>query len=408
MSYSSPYTFEKQDDFLRLSYDTERNWINEKLNTESTITLKRVFVFSKADIIEVQDEDVDDIFDEDYYHYMFKVGVLEAEYYRIDCIQTLTHNLYIHKDMDMSMKTFLHAGKVSIFEIIDKMIDHDIYVGGQNENAFSPTDFDTLIKQFPTEYEINKYRTARVSAIIKEAVELKKDYQADYEKYLNKKSSLKPPKFINDLRNSEIEKYTLIKRKLESMLQNETISEKQWQQEILEFILLLFPKYIKVIRELPIKDSFSNSMRSVDFALIDSSGYLDIIEIKKPDVQSIVSQRTYRDNHIPIKDLSGAIMQVEKYVLNLNKWGQHGEDYLNKKYKSDLPENFDLKIINPSGLIIMGRTQNLTTSQLSDFEVVKRKYKNVIDIITYDDLLFRLNTILSQFSATNFFTDKTQ
>jgi hypothetical protein len=35
----------------------------------------------------------------------------------------------------------------------------------------------------------------------------------------------------------------------------------------------------------------------------------------------------------------------------------------------------------------MGREKKLSNEQNKDFEVAKRKYKNVIDIISYDDLL---------------------
>jgi len=47
----------------------------------------------------------------------------------------------------------------------------------------------------------------------------------------------------------------------------------------------------------------------------------------------------------------------------------------------------------------MGRDNNLGHDQRQDFEVVKRKYKNVIDIITYDDLLRRLDFIIKQLDA---------
>ena len=57
-----------------------------------------------------------------------------------------------------------------------------------------------------------------------------------------------------------------------------------------------------------------------------------------------------------------------------------------------------IKITNPSGLIIMGRDNNLTAIQKQDFEVIKRKYKNVIDIITYDDLISRLKFTIAQLS----------
>jgi len=38
----------------------------------------------------------------------------------------------------------------------------------------------------------------------------------------------------------------------------------------------------------------------------------------------------------------------------------------------------------------------LAAAQRRDFEVVRRKYKSVIDIITYDDLLRRLEFVLKQ------------
>jgi hypothetical protein len=61
---------------------------------------------------------------------------------------------------------------------------------------------------------------------------------------------------------------------------------------------------------------------------------------------------------------------------------------------------FFIKITNPSGLIIMGRTVGLSEEQIQDFEVIKRKYKNVIDIITYDDLISRLKFTIKQWEKT--------
>jgi hypothetical protein len=90
-----------------------------------------------------------------------------------------------------------------------------------------------------------------------------------------------------------------------------------------------------------------------------------------------VTKRTYRDNYIPLKELSGTVMQIEKYIFYLNKWGKKGEEKLTAHYKNELAENFKIKITNPSGLIIMGRTVGLSEEQIQDFEVIKRKYKFV-------------------------------
>ena len=89
-------------------------------------------------------------------------------------------------------------------------------------------------------------------------------------------------------------------------------------------------------------------------------------------------------------------MQIEKYIFYLNKTGASGEKKLTEKYKKQLPPNVKIKITNPNGLIIMGRDNKLTESQLSDFEIIKRKYKNIIDIFTYDDLIRRMEIMLTQ------------
>jgi len=183
------------------------------------------------------------------------------------------------------------------------------------------------------------------------------------------------------------------------MLANElSYSERQWQDEILDIIRLLYPKYIQAFENVHIKDPIGKN-RYIDILIVDSCGNIDLIEIKKPFDNCIVSKRPYRDNHIPMKELSGAIMQIEKYILYLNKLGQQGEKKLSERFVGKLPEGLRLKIINPRGIIIMGRENTLTTSQKDDFEIIKRKYKSMIDIVTYDDLVARLRFTISQLQS---------
>ena len=58
-------------------------------------------------------------------------------------------------------------------------------------------------------------------------------------------------------------------------------------------------------------------------------------------------------------------------------------------------KDYHFKIINPKSIIIMGHTSNYTQQQKDDFEVIKRKYTNVLDIISYEDLIHRLETIIN-------------
>ena len=113
----------------------------------------------------------------------------------------------------------------------------------------------------------------------------------------------------------------------------------------------------------------------------------------------MVTSNRYRDNHVPMRELSGTIMQLEKYLYHLNRWGQAGEEKLNAKYADRLPVGLRLKIVNPSGMIIMGRDNDLTDQQRADFEIFRRQNKNVVDVVTYDDLLHRLERVLEQLKA---------
>jgi len=68
-------------------------------------------------------------------------------------------------------------------------------------------------------------------------------------------------------------------------------------------------------------------------------------------------------------------------------------------YAEALPPNFQIKITNPCGVIIMGRERGLTNAQLRDLEVTRRHYKHIADIVTYDELLRRLRFILEHLKA---------
>lgn len=81
----------------------------------------------------------------------------------------------------------------------------------------------------------------------------------------------------------------------------------------------------------------------------------------------------------------------------MNKLGISGEKSIEAKYKSDLPSDISIHITNPKGIIILGRSKEFDEEQKMDFEIIKRKYRNVIDILSYDDLLQRLERLIKYF-----------
>jgi hypothetical protein len=220
---------------------------------------------------------------------------------------------------------------------------------------------------------------------------------------MNKKISKYGANLNLEFKEHEIAKFNAILAKLKDMLESQvSYNEIQWQKEISEIILFLHPKYIRAFQESPVKDFKRDKNKRVDFLLVDSSGAIDVAEIKQPFDNTIVTNGMYRDNYIPLRELTGTIMQIEKYIFHLNKWGKVGEKVLTEKYINELPNKFKIKICNPSGIVIMGRDNNLSPHQRDDFEVIKRKYKNIIDIVTYDDLIRRLQFVIEQMQKSTY------
>lgn len=279
-------------------------------------------------------------------------------------------------------------------------------IGGTRSGAIPRDVFEELIKKFPNTYELNRYADARVQTILSQYLDGMKDARGRYESYLDKKASLTSitKLDLDALKKLEIEKYVLIRDLIDDALKTKKDwSEGEWQQLMLSFLLLLFPKYIKVLENVTIHDYYSDPTkktdRYIDIALVDANGNLYVIEVKKPFDDKILRKSFYRGNSIPTSELSGSIMQAEKYLFHLSKWGVKGEKTLTTKYASELPTGMKIRIANPKAIIIVGRDQiggaNMTGSQLLDFEIIKRKYANMMDIITYDDLLRRLNNTIT-------------
>jgi hypothetical protein len=392
--------FREIDNRVILSYSSEypgSTWVYHELDEKGQVTISKAFTFTRNELISSQDKENEDAPIE------FEVAKRKGKYYCFPKdILSLEHDLYIHEDVRLERKLFVAERNISIFPKIDRMVARSIYVGGNNENAIPESEYRNLLKKFPNTYELNRYASARISSVLSSYLDTKEDYEEQYQKYLNSRISKKGTNLKLKFSKIELLKYTSLLKKLKTMLDDEiSYSEAQWQEELLQIILLLYPKYIYVFKEAPIRDTYNNSNRNIDYLLIDSTGNTDIIEIKKPFDKCIITKRTYRDNYIPLRELSGTVMQIEKYIFYLNKWGRKGEERLTKHYKNDMADGFQIRITNPSGIIIMGRNKEMTTAQQQDFEVIKRKYKNVIDIITYDDLITRLEFTIAQWTETH-------
>lgn len=392
--------FIRGEDQLLLEYQPSGNFdqgiVGHKLETEGEVTIRRTFTFERADLVEpTNPEEFDDG------ERTFVFGVADGAYYRINRrILDIKHDLLLWKQMPLNHKTFIANRDISIFGRIDALVEEPIVVGGDADGAIPLEDFNELLANFPTTTELTHYANARVARVLKDYLGTMSDAQGKLDKLLNKKRSIPATSRIKFLEDYEPRKFEYVRDELQKMLKDaETYSEHDWQKLIVGFLLLIFPKYIAVLKNLQVKDFYSDPAkikdRYIDLTLVDANGTIDIVEIKKPFANCLLSRNKYRDNYTPRTELSGSVMQVEKYIFHLNKWGRDGEKEILKKRKTELPPNFEIKVTNPQAMIILGRDIDFADDQKFDFEIIKRKYANIVDIMTYDDLLRRLDNIIS-------------
>lgn len=409
--------FSADHEGLVLTYSPDNvsgGWIRKELESSGEVTISRVFTLEGDDLLGEPFEDHDDLDVDGESEFRFRFATRDGPYHRIKgrVFGIANDVLLPSSGIKVERRLFVADRNVSIFLRLAKIVGpaQDIILGGDQTGSIPLGVFEELLTKFPNSTELDHYANARVSNILGEYLDGLRDFRAHYEAYLDRRRlalSGEPTFEPKDLLRTEIDKFTLIRDTIREWLRTSAgRSEKEWQAMILKFILLLFPKYIAVLENVKIEDHYSKPGstrgRYIDIALVDANGNIDVIEIKRPFDDILLSRTPYRDNFVPTKDLSGTIMQAEKYLFHLSKWGVAGEAKLTKKYGSQLPPGMSIRITNPKALVIVGRDRTpggeaaLDQHQMFDLEVTKRKYANMMDILTYDDLLRRLdNTIAS-------------
>ena len=394
--------FYKKDKYLILkySYDSDdNNWVKAGLKDKGYITINRVFRFTQSEIFSSEELSETEAF-EFGFKYEFVIGNMEGEYYKLNHgVFNLQNDFFFHKLTKFKVSYFKTQTNATILPKLDKLISEPIYIGGQEQGdgKISIELYESILKYLPNSHEIKLYSDSRIEGVLSDFLSTGDKALKKYNNYLSRKLDYNLEGDLSKIFDEyEIDKLSNILERLEGMLSNEvSYSEKRWQDEILKILLFLFPKYVAVFKEVAFKDTNKKTKR-LDYVLVDYLGHIDIVEIKKPMDASLISKSVYRGNHVPKHALSGSIMQIEKYIFHLNKLGKQGEKQLTKKYSKQLPANMKIKITNPNGLIVMGRERGLTSTQLDDLEIIKRKYKNVLDIITYDDLIKRIKVGIEQ------------
>jgi hypothetical protein len=391
-----------------LEYEPESwdaRWVWTKLRTEGRVRIAKVFHFERADLLGELPND-DDFENIDGFVYRFRFGSRRAGFRLIEGRRLgINHAVRIADALPLERRLFVAHRDISIFRGLAAVMPNggEIVIGGDEDGSIPIVEFERLLSKFPTTTELNRYARARVADVVGQYVDGMADARRHYEEYMNRHKAIGATGSFDteELLEAELAKYELIRDTLRGCEPAAEVKvERDWQQLLMKFLLLIFPKYVAILENVQIADVYSTTGRArrrfIDIALVDAAGNLDVIEIKRPR-GGLLAGGDYRENGFPSRELSGTIMQAEKYLFHLSKWGLDGERALTERYAAKLPPGVSIRVTNPKAIVILGRdpTGGVGGEQAVDLEVVRRKYANVMDIMSYDDLLRRLDNVIA-------------
>jgi hypothetical protein len=399
-------SFEESGGRVVLVYSAEQSdpsWVDRRLESEGYATIARTFTVESRDLLAEEGELGD--FDENTRRFL--IGTVAGEYRTIrKDVLGLKHDLLLARTLSMRRQTFIAERDISVFRRVDDLVDEQIVVGGSLPSAIPEDDFQRLLHTFPTTTEMKLYAWTRITRVLREYMETMTDAEQRLANYMERRVRLKPR--IHDQTGGrtpaanelELAKFEYVRDRLTEMLRDaEGYSESEWQGTVADLFLLIFPQYVAVLRNVHVKEQYSNPGRSsnryIDLLLVAANGTVDVIEIKKPFERGLISRGRYRDNHVPVRELTGSIIQAEKYLFYLSKAGRDGETAITETHSKHLPNGIEISISNPKAFILAGRDSNLSSRERFDLEFTRRAYSNVTDIISYDDLLRRVENVIA-------------
>lgn len=159
-------------------------------------------------------------------------------------------------------------------------------------------------------------------------------------------------------------------------------TENKWQDWFEANSWVLGSDFVKVLDERRIDEKNIS-----DFLMKSYDGFLDIVEIKRPEGGLQFWQASLdHGNYVPHSDLIKAITQSSKYIHEVER-------------EADSMKFFQrvggIKTIKPRCTLIYGRSFDWNSEQQEAFRILNSSYHN-LSIMTYDHVLERAKRILGK------------
>ncbi len=155
-------------------------------------------------------------------------------------------------------------------------------------------------------------------------------------------------------------------------------AESYWQTWFEGNKWILGSEFLNILpeRDIDVDDIADYLMRSID-------GFLDVVEIKKPDVPFWTKPDSH-GNLCPSAQLTAAIMQCLNYLYRIE---------LQSNSVEFLERVDGTKTVKPQCLLVYGRSDNWGEEELKALRILNASYHQ-LHIITYDQLLVRAKQLL--------------
>ena len=165
----------------------------------------------------------------------------------------------------------------------------------------------------------------------------------------------------------------------EQMLDDDLVEHK-WQEWFQNNNWVLGSEFVRMLDERDIDTAHIS-----DFLMQAYDGFLDIVEIKRPEGGLRFWMDTLdHDNYIPSSDLIKAVTQASRYIYEVER----------EANSVKFLERVDfVKTIKPRCILIFGRSYDWEEKQNEAYRILNSSYHN-LTILTYDHVLQRAKRIV--------------
>lgn len=158
------------------------------------------------------------------------------------------------------------------------------------------------------------------------------------------------------------------------------LAESFWQEWFNKNKWVLGSEYLNILpeRDIDVNDIADYLVRSID-------GFLDVVEIKKPDLNFWTKPDTH-GNICPTATLTAAITQCLNYLYKIE---------LQSNSVEFLERVEGTKTVKPQCMLVYGRSNNWGEKEFKALRILNAAY-NQLHIITYDQLLIRAKQLIGK------------